>query len=377
MDCKHLLLTALLLLGGCEISVSASSSTTDSAPVDTRLVAAPWGEVPEERARLEFASSSAGSFQCSLDGTAFIPCVSPYTTGPLAPGLHRFAVRAVTRDGHIDATPATARWRVVTGGGYPGGNCPALVPGENSLPSAGYTRRFVLQLPAAPAGAPVVFLWHWLAGDPYQALLVTGLYQVSSAIVVAPYPSGDAPYTWHAELPPEGNPDLVLFDDILACLDTQFDIDNNRVWSTGLSAGALWTSYLVVHRASRLGAATELSGGLPDPSQAPPFSPPETDVPVLLAWGGAQDVFEDPDANFQYNDGDPTHFSFDVASRRFSEALLREGHFVVECIGDYPHGWLPPDPTGTVWPFLRDHPRGAEPEPNDLPDDLPGLCSAR
>lgn len=377
MDGRVWWFAALVLLAGCEISITSGGASENFA-VDTRIVAAPWGGVPEQRARLEFTGSAAGAFECSFNGSRFTPCVSPYITGILTPGSHQFSVRAIGRDGRPDVTPATAQWQVTAGGGYSGGTCPMLVPGENNLRSAGYDRRFVLQLPAAPLGAPVVFVWHWLAGDPYQALLVTGLSLQSDVILVAPYPTGDAPYTWHAELPPAGNPDLALFDDILACLGQDFGIDHNRVWSTGLSAGALWTSYLAMYRANRLGAVSELSGGLPDPSDAAPFRVPDVEIPVLLAWGGPQDVFEDPDADFQFNDGEPTHFSFDVASRRFSEALRREGHFVVECIGNYPHGGLPPDPFGTVWPFLRDHPRGTTPEPyagGNLPTALPDLCS--
>ena len=34
--------------------------------------------------------------------------------------------------------------------------------------------------------------------------------------------------------------DLTLFDDILACLDQQYDIDNKRVYTSGFSAGGLW-----------------------------------------------------------------------------------------------------------------------------------------
>lgn len=374
MDGKVWPLAILALLAGCEISVSGSSDFTFSEP-ETRLVAAPWGEVPEPQATLEFTGDRGSAFQCSLDGRPFEPCTSPQTTGVLAPGVHRFSVRAVAPNGFVDSTPVSIQWRVIDA--VTETECPPFVPGENTLRSAGRDRRLVLQLPGDPGGSPVVFLWHWLAGDPYQALLFSGLFQQAGLIVVAPYPTGEAPYTWHAELPPDANPDLALFDDVMACLEQQFDIDNNRVWSTGISAGALWTTYLLVHRASRLGAVTEISGGLPDPSVAPPFTAPEADLPVLLAWGGPGDIFEDPNASFQFNDGDPTHFSFDVASRQLSEALQREGHFVLECIGDHPHG-LPPDPAGTVWPFLRDHPRGVSPEPyntSDLSDDLPQLCS--
>jgi poly(3-hydroxybutyrate) depolymerase len=83
-------------------------------------------------------------------------------------------------------------------------------------------------------------------------------------------------------------PDLALFDDLLSCLSEQFQADTTRVYTTGFSAGALWTSYLVVNRAEYLTAAVILSGGVGMFFQ---YQTPAYRLPVLLAWGGPRDTF--------------------------------------------------------------------------------------
>jgi hypothetical protein len=64
------------------------------------------------------SDESSATFECSIDGSAYSPCVSPWATGTLAAGPHRVAVRAVDQVGNPDATPATAEFTV--GSGTPG-----------------------------------------------------------------------------------------------------------------------------------------------------------------------------------------------------------------------------------------------------------------
>ncbi len=258
---------------------------------------------------------------------------------------------------------------------FSGGVCPTFSVGENTITSGGDTRRFILAVNGEPQGAPVIFAWHWLEGGPLALLLTTGLSNLSDVILVAPFASGDAPFAWNTTAPPQNNPDLVLFDDLLACIDQQFTVDRNRIWTLGMSAGALWSAYLLQYRSDFLAAAVLLSGGEPDPSLAPPYRTPDRALPVLLAWGGESDVFRVPGQSFVYNDGDPEVFSFARASEALTSRLRADGHFVVNCVGDYGH-FLPPDPFAVVWPFLRDHPRNIQTEPwaGGLPDDASPLC---
>lgn len=245
---------------------------------------------------------------------------------------------------------------------YSGGLCPTFSVGENTLNSGGVNRSFILFINGEPQGAPVLFAWHWLNGGPLELLATTGLFNLSDVIVVAPFASGDKTFTWDTTAPPEGNADLLLFDDIFACLDAQYGVDRDQIWTTGMSAGALWSAYLLQYRSEYLASAALLSGGEPDPSVAPPYRSPDTNLPVLIAWGGENDVFRVPGANFVYNNGDPEVFSFARASEVLSADLRADGHFVVHCVGTQGHT-IPPDAFDIVWPFLRDHPRAVTPEP--------------
>jgi hypothetical protein len=54
------------------------------------------------------------SFECSLNGEAFEPCVSPVSLDSLVDGSYSFAVRALDRNGNADPTPANHTWKVDT-----------------------------------------------------------------------------------------------------------------------------------------------------------------------------------------------------------------------------------------------------------------------
>jgi thermitase len=59
-----------------------------------------------------FGSDQAGvSFVCALDRSSFVPCGKRYAPR-LLPGSHVLKVKAVNRDGAVDATPAVARFRL-------------------------------------------------------------------------------------------------------------------------------------------------------------------------------------------------------------------------------------------------------------------------
>ena len=57
------------------------------------------------KATFLFISSEAGSFECSLDGSGFSPCSSPFKT-KVKKGKHTFDVRAIDEAGNVDPSPA-------------------------------------------------------------------------------------------------------------------------------------------------------------------------------------------------------------------------------------------------------------------------------
>jgi hypothetical protein len=104
-----------LTLGGTGSSgVAPTDSVTKTwvAPPTTSLNSGPTGTVSTNTPTFTFSSSDPGvTFECSIDGGAFFPCSSPYTTPRLGPGDHTFTVRARNAAG-IAGAPVTRSFRV-------------------------------------------------------------------------------------------------------------------------------------------------------------------------------------------------------------------------------------------------------------------------
>lgn len=243
---------------------------------------------------------------------------------------------------------------------YSQGSCPTFADGVNEgFVHAHGSHDLTLILPPEPAGAPVLYAWHWLGGSARQivnAMELEALAEREGVIVVAPDSAG-SPYEWEFVSSPVDNPDLALFVDSLACLSEQYEVDLSRIWTTGMSAGGLWTTYLTMHESRWLAASAPLSGGTFPGS----YSTPESTLPVMVTWGGPDDTYGS-DVNFE------------ETSLDFSGRLQDDGHFVVECVHSRGHT-LPPDATELVWSFLSVHAKG-QPSPwaGGLPDSLPDWC---
>lgn len=238
--------------------------------------------------------------------------------------------------------------------------CPAFATGEVILAAGGLERSLQVQLPANPQGAPVVFAWHWLGGDASQVLDWMGLRALADAgyIVVAPESSGLA-FEWDFNDLSAANPDLALFDAALACLWDEHQIDAERVFATGMSAGGLMTTFLTLHRADRLAATAPFSGGAFDRD----YHTPVADLPVLLTWGGPSDTYGG--------------FNFAQASEALRDNLEADGHLVVPCVHDLGH-WPPAEAASMTARFFDAHRRGvASPWEASLPAGLPPWCEAR
>ena len=77
-----------------------------TAPPQTKIVKGP-GSNREATATFSFRSSEPGStFECRLDKTPFRSCKAPIVYRNLAPGRHRFEVKAIDDTGIVDPTPA-------------------------------------------------------------------------------------------------------------------------------------------------------------------------------------------------------------------------------------------------------------------------------
>ncbi len=244
---------------------------------------------------------------------------------------------------------------------YSLGTCPDLDDGVISDFATGDTDyRVKIVLPPDPVGAPVIFAWHWLggsSGDIVRTMDLDDLAEDEGVIIIAPDSDGSA-YEWHFLDGPDGNPDLLLFEDLLSCIWQQYDVDLDRIYSLGMSAGGLMTTYVTMHEAQWLAATAPFSGGTIDGF----YDTPERPLPILLTWGGASDTY--------------STLSFDDTSQHFSSNVQADGSFVVECVHSGGHT-IPNGATDYAWEFFVDHPMGVDPEPyaQALPGDFPSWCS--
>lgn len=240
---------------------------------------------------------------------------------------------------------------------YTGGTCPTLVHGDQGFASGSDTRDVRIDLPTDPNGAPVVFVWHWLNGTADQMVDWSGIstwVDDHDVIVVAPTSLG-LQVEWDS-WSGDNNDDTILFDDLLTCLADQFDVDRTRIYTTGMSAGGLWTVTLAHHRSEFLAAAAPMSGGATQTSWVP-----DEPTPMLLTWGGSSDTYG--------------NYSFDDGNNDLSAQLIANDQFQVHCIHDEGHT-LPSSGMDYVWDFFAAHPRGSdEPWAAGLPSSVPSWCA--
>jgi hypothetical protein len=100
--------------GTVDATPASRAWTVDTIAPETSLDDGPSGLVASSAATFTFSSELGASFECSLDGAAFGPCVSPATYTTLAEGAHSFEVRARDALGNTDASPASSSWTVDT-----------------------------------------------------------------------------------------------------------------------------------------------------------------------------------------------------------------------------------------------------------------------
>jgi uncharacterized repeat protein (TIGR01451 family) len=101
--------------GNADPTPASRTFTVDTTPPDTTITAGPTGTTADSTPTFSFTATEAGStFQCRVDGGAWVSCASPFTTAALADGAHTFEVRATDAAGNTDATPASRSFTVAT-----------------------------------------------------------------------------------------------------------------------------------------------------------------------------------------------------------------------------------------------------------------------
>ncbi|MEM9873345.1 MAG: PHB depolymerase family esterase [Myxococcota bacterium] len=260
-----------------------------------------------------------------------------------------------------------------------GGTCPTLQPGLNQITSDGKAREFRLVVPqsiAAGESLPVVFLWHWLGGDATDFIEQGEVQEAADAyrfIAVVPEKKGDVQFTWPMDALSNSSrraEEATFFDDMLACVAAQYDVNADCVSSAGVSAGALFTSSVLAgERGQHLSSIVSLSGGTGGLA-IQPWSSPAHKMPAIVLWGGPTDSC----LNL---------LSFETLSQDLETGLANDGHFFLECVHNCGHAEPPFDaPPGEarfamMWQFIMDHPYWlADGDSPYLSEGLPAVMPA-
>ena len=241
-------------------------------------------------------------------------------------------------------------------------NCPAIAPGMNMISSGGYERGFEVILPSNYTDEmswPLITLWHGFGSSPEEIKSYSNLEDYAESegfVMVVPSSYPDGAVEWDS-LASGDSPDLAFYDDLIYCVTESFSIDQQRIHSTGLSAGGLWTSYLSVFRSEVLASVVGMSAGL-----IPDYPSDNSSIPHLVAWGGENDIA------YEQN--------FHTLAQDLITNLSANGHFVVSCNHNLEHVW---ETEFTPWAvrFMLDHPKGINelPYAAGLPDGVyPDYC---
>lgn len=260
------------------------------------------------------------------------------------------------------------------------GTCPMLVPGKNTINTAGGMREFLLAVPSGLMTGeklPLVFLWHWLGGSAdsfFKKAEIQAAVDGQRFLAIAPVAKSDMLFKWPFDIgvsDARQEEEFKFFEDMLACAAVQFNVNLNCVSSAGVSAGALFTAQLAGKRSQYLSSALVLSGGVSGITK--PFGTPAHKLPTMVLWGGSMDNCL---GLVDFND----------ASKKLEDELIKGGHFFLECIHNCGHAEPPFDtPMGLskyagLWNFVFDHPYWLDPGVSPytmvgLPTGMPGWCA--
>ncbi len=242
---------------------------------------------------------------------------------------------------------------------------------------------------------PVLFMWHWLGGNA-QKFLEKGDIQTAADqqhfIAVLPVSKGATIVgtsfntRWPFDITQSSGrmqEEFEFFDDMLACVEQQFDVNRNCVSTVGVSAGALFTDQLAQARSQTLASFVSLSGGT-NATWIKSWNGAARKLPGVVLWGG--DGSPTMDGNKDILGCFGVGMDFSVASRSLEDALGNDGHFMVECRHNCGHVEPPLEPTNGeskysgMWEFALDHPfwlpTGTSPYLTEgLPAGMPAWCA--
>lgn len=286
-----------------------------------------------------------------------------------------------------------------SGGGDPGGGggppapsapppppvaCTPINEGLSTVFVHGTPRLFYVQFPADRSRMALMFLWHGFLQIPttFAGEAVYDPFHPDGArwrpfnpnafpmplMIVTPFDTKMIP-PWGLDWDiVQGGKDVEYFDAMMQCIHEQFSIDDDRIYSFGFSAGAVFSNLLAALRPHLFAATISESGAwFNDPVQVreilvqiiqwgwPAFNPADGGS-ILLTHGGPNDF--------------ATIVSLENCTQSALPTLYNAGRTVTECRHDFGHT-LDPDLTEAMYyEWMWSHWRGGPPR-TDLPPSFP------
>ena len=130
----------------------------------------------------------------------------------------------------------------------------------------GTDREYLLSIPDdydPSKPAPLLFDFHGLGSDMQEQSLYSRLDQRGGArgyVVITPNGEGDVLRHWSLLSPGSANPDVAFVQAMLRTTNRTLCIDQKRVFSTGISNGAMFSTLLACALPGRLAAIAPVSG---------------------------------------------------------------------------------------------------------------------
>ena len=266
-------------------------------------------------------------------------------------------VGGVTCDG-----PCPTQWP------EPTGVCPEIRSGIATFAPAGIPPRDVklwVGSDTESQDGPLIFYWHGTGSQPDEALAGLSTQTVQAVtdmggMVAAPTSDPAAgTFPWFLTSGSRLD-DLILADEILACMIEQIGVDGRRIHVSGMSAGGLMTTQMSYRRSSYIASVVSYSGGII--IQPPPYEDPSNKFAAMMKHGGPNDIVV---------------INFKDATESYFQAMTDNGQYAVICDHGMGHT-IDFNETPSVWQFMQDHPYGTEPSPYEgmpLPEIYPDYCT--
>jgi len=132
---------------------------------------------------------------------------------------------------------------------------------------------------------PIVFCWHGFTGGGRQAAIGYRVHESWPEATVV-YPQGLEVHLlgksgpgWQIAPNAQGDRDLKFFDAMLAKMKTDYNADSKRIYTCGMSNGAIFSYVLLSQRGSIFAAAAPVAGIAPRAFKGAPA------VPILITHG--------------------------------------------------------------------------------------------